>query len=427
MGRVTISAPALSMLDGGTILTGTTNAGRAGDVAVQVGRLTLTGGADISSHTFSGGPGGTVTVTATDAVTISGQGRDGLPSNPSSTATGRGDAGRVAIVTPTLNLDGGRIAMATTGEGRAGDIAVEVGRLTLTGGAVIDSSTFVSGQGGTVTASDVVSLAGRNSGLFTRTAGSGPGGAIELRAQQVQLRDGGTISASSTGAGDAGTIRLQVGESFRSQNGAVTTATEGAGGGAIALTAGRLVQLQESDVTTSVRGGGGDAGNLTLDAPFIVADGSHIIANAFGGRGGNIRIGAEVFLADPASLVSASSELGISGTVDIQAPVTSLGGTLAALPQAFVNVAALLPARCAARWRGGKTSSLVLGGRDSLPLEPSGVLPSPLVLEERLATDPAGIGAPPQLPSPARFAFPADQEKALPRLQGSQPTTGCTK
>ena len=70
------------------------------------------------------------------------------------------------------------------------------------------------------------------------------------------------------------------------------------------------------------------------------------------GQGGNIGIGTQVFLADPASLVSASSELGISGTVDIQAPVTTLSGTLAPLPQAFVNVAALLPARCAAAERG---------------------------------------------------------------------------
>ena len=44
------------------------------------------------------------------------------------------------------------------------------------------------------------------------------------------------------------------------------------------------------------------------------------------------------------------------------------------------------------------------------------MLSSPLVLEERLATDPAGIGAPPQPPLPARFALLADQEKALPRL-----------
>jgi hypothetical protein len=92
-----------------------------------------------------------------------------------------------------------------------------------------------------------------------------------------------------------------------------------------------------------------------LDTPSIVAEGSQIGANVFGGRGGNSRIGSEVFRADPASLVSASSTLGLNGIVDIQAPVTGLGGSLAPLPQAFVNVAALLPARCAAHFSGGTT------------------------------------------------------------------------
>jgi large exoprotein involved in heme utilization and adhesion len=166
--------------------------------------------------------------------------------------------------------------------------------------------------------------------------------------------------------------------------------------------------------------GGGDAGNLTLDAPSVVAGGSQIVANAFGGRGGNILINAGVFLADPASLVSASSTLGLQGTVNIQAPVTSLSGTLAPLPQAFVNVAALLPARCATRLSGGQTSSLVVGGRDGLPLEPGGLLPSPLTLDERLTAGPVVIGAPPRPHSTARFAFLAGQDKALPRL-------GCPK
>jgi large exoprotein involved in heme utilization and adhesion len=185
------------------------------------------------------------------------------------------------------------------------------------------------------------------------------------------------------------------------------------------LCAGRLVQLTDnSQITTSVRGGGGDAGNLTLDAPSVVADHSSIVANAFGGRGGNIQITADAFLADPASLVSASSALGIQGTVNIQAPVTSLSGALAPLPQTFVSIAALLPAQCAARYRGGHASSLVLGGRSGLPLEPGGVLPSPLALGERLAADPTVTGEPSRPTASARLALLAGDEKTFPRLAG---------
>jgi large exoprotein involved in heme utilization and adhesion len=309
--------------------------------------------------------------------------------------------------------------------GDGGSLEVRVGRLALTGGAQISSSTSGAGSGGTLTvvATDGISIAGHNqeghpSGLFSSTIGSGRGGDLQVSARQIQLSNGGIITASSTGDGAAGTLRIHAGETFRSQQGVVTTGAARAGGGRLDLSAGRLVQLQDSEVTTSVRGGGGDAGNLTLTAPSVVADHSSIIANAFGGRGGNIQITADAFLADPASLVSASSTLGLSGTVDIQAPVTALSGTLAPLPQTVVQVAALLPARCAARYRGGTVSSLVLGGRGGLPLEPSGVLPSPLALGERLMADPTVTGAPHRQTSAARFELLAGHEKGLPRLVG---------
>jgi large exoprotein involved in heme utilization and adhesion len=322
-------------------------------------------------------------------VTLSGQ------STLSSTTSGGGAGGRIVVSAPTVHLmDEGRIEAGTNrgSRGDGGAIEVRAGTLTLTRGGRISASSESMGRGGD----------------------------IQIAATHLQLSDGGTISTRSSGAGDAGTIRLQVGETFRSHNGAVTTAADQSGGGAIALRAGRLVQLHDSALTTSVRGGGGDAGNLTLDAPLVIAQDSQIVANAFGGRGGNIQITADAFLADPASLVSASSTLGLQGTVNIQAPVTSLSGTLAPLPQAFVSAAALLPARCAARFSGGKVSSLVLGGRGGLPLEPGGVLPSPLALEARLAADPALTGDPHRQASAAKFALLAGQEKALPRL-------GCPK
>jgi large exoprotein involved in heme utilization and adhesion len=400
-GRITVSTPLLT-LDEGLIQAATASGsrGNAGDIDVRVGRLTLAGGGQITTSTRSSGRGGNMTVTATDMIAIAGRDRAGTPSGLASRASAGGDAGQLSIATP---------------------------RLTLSGGGLIDSSTRGSGRGGVVRvmATEAVTIAGRNregfpSVLASGTSGRGPGGNIEVRARDVQLSDGGTIAARSTGEGAAGTLQIQAGEIFRSHQGRVTTDSARAGGGRIELHAGSLVLLRESELTTTVQGGGGDAGDLTVAAPLIVSANSQLIANAFAGQGGNIRLGAEVFLADPASLVRASSALGIQGTVEIRAPVTTLSGTVAPLPQAFVNVAALLPARCAARLSGGKVSSLVLGGRDGLPADPSGVLPSPLVLEERLAADPAVMGARHQQLSPSRFALLAGQEKALPWL-------GCPK
>ena len=70
----------------------------------------------------------------------------------------------------------------------------------------------------------------------------------------------------------------------------------------------------------------GKEGNILLNAPLVVLDRSQIRTQAFGGPGGNIRIGAEAFLASSESVVSASS------TLEIAAAVTNLGGALAPLP-----------------------------------------------------------------------------------------------
>jgi filamentous hemagglutinin family protein len=410
-------------------------AGNAGDIVMEVGRLVLTEGAKIDSTIGGAGRGGTITIKATEAIAIAGQDREGSPSGLSSGTLGSGDAGRLFISTPRLSLEAGQIQAGTQAgsSGNAGSIDVQVGRLMLSGGAQLRSNTFGEGRGGdiTVVATEAIAIAGRHrdgsaSGLFSATAGGGAGGSIHVRAGNIQLSGGGTIAASSFGAGDAGAILMQAGETFRSQNGAVTTAAEGAGGGSVELHAGRLVQLFDSELTTSVRGGGGNAGNLTLDAPFLVADNSQIVANAFAGRGGNIQITGGVFLADPTSLVSASSALGIQGTVDIRAPVTSLSGAVAPLPQAFVSAAALLPAQCAARLSGGRYSSLILGGRDGLPLDPSGVLPSPLILDESVG-DPAVDGTPHQHKPPAKFALLAVAEKVFPRLHGGNAAWGCSE
>src|SRR5262249_15175059 len=100
----------------------------------------------------------------------------------------------------------------------------------------------------------------------------------------------------------------------------------------------------------------------------------------FGGPGGNITIVADNFLASPDSSITASSALSTPGTVDIQARIVDLSGSLAPLPDNVLQATALSQQSCAARFGGGKVSSLVLAGRDALPLEPGGFMPSPLLV-----------------------------------------------
>ena len=98
----------------------------------------------------------------------------------------------------------------------------------------------------------------------------------------------------------------------------------------------------------------------------------------FQGQGGNISLIADVVLIDPFSQIDASAgPAGIDGSVNIQAPIQNLSGTIAPLPQSLLQIAEVYASRCVAQ-KGGKFSSFVSGGTDGIPGSPGGFLLSPL-------------------------------------------------
>ena len=204
-------------LDGSLIGSRPVSSGDGGKVTVDVERLTLTGGARISTNTQGEGHGGALTIMATDTISIAGTDSEGTPSGLFSLATRLGDAGRLAVSTPILRMDGGVISTGSQRAGRAGDIEIKVGRLTLTGGAIIDSSTIRTGQGGTVTvtATDSITISGRGedfrSGFLNLAGGQGDSGHVTISAPALSIMDGGIIRTTTLGAGRAGDIEIQVG------------------------------------------------------------------------------------------------------------------------------------------------------------------------------------------------------------------------
>ncbi len=444
-GSVKVSAPTVTM-DNGFISTSTQGAGNAGNISLNARNVSLTRGSRINSSSelsATTGNGGNVTVNGitgegskADSVSISGGsglfstaegiGHGGsitidarqvqlnngtISANSSGTKTAT--AGTVAINANALTInDGGKISVATSGAGSAGNIELKVNNLSLAGRARIDSGTTGDGRGGNVTlTADSVNIAG-GAGLFSNAEGSGRGGNIDLRAGQVELTSGGTISAKSLGTGNAGNIAINAGDRFRSLNSTVTTEALQAAGGKIDLRAGSLVYLNRSKVTTSVKSGDPAAGNITIDPQFVVLNHSQIRADAFGGPGGNVNITANVYLTQD-SIVSASSARGVPGTINIQASITNVSSALAQLPEAVLHGADLLRASCAARLAGGKASSLVLAGRDGLPLEPGGLLPSPLFEGGTPGAPSGGLTVTFQSLPPSRFSLFGSNDESL--------------
>jgi filamentous hemagglutinin family protein len=332
-----------------------------------------------------------------------------------------GDGGKVSVInTPLLILDAGaRIETSTLWDGNAGAIEGDVGSLSIKGGASIRSRSgadrsdgvFIgTGSAGNVTftAADSISISDAGSTISTTTFGNGNGGSIFLTGGKlVSIQNGGNVSADSggilagqqfSGSGLAGNITIAAGDQIQMNSGSVSTRAVTSDGGNIALNAPRMIQLTDSQVTTSVESGFGGGGNISIDPQALILNNSRILANAFGGPGGNINIIADVFLVNnnggfPTSLtgiVDASSALSTPGTVNIEATFTNVVGTFTQLPSTPLQASELLRASCAARFSGGKASSLVVGGRDGLPLQPGDLLPSPLYLVREADTPSTG-------------------------------------
>jgi filamentous hemagglutinin family protein len=418
-GQVSVSAQSLSVINAGVISTTSFGSGSAGQVTVNAGDILLSNSGVIFSDSFGTGPAGSVNVTA-GSLSMTSMG------HIASTAQSQGDAGNVAVnVSGALTIDGtGATEMSHSGifalsllpnGGAAGQISVSAGTLTLVnpnsdistttfgagaggrvdvlanslfigGGGSIGSLTFGSGNAGQVgVAAGSLTITGGN--ISTNTFGSGAGGGVNVAATGDVLLTGAdaSIAAASGGAGDAGSIRLSAANLTLKNGASITTQAATANGGNISLRVGDFLHLVDSRITTSVNGSAGNGGNILIDAQLVVLDHSDIIAQAVAGHGGNITIDANDFIASNDSLVSASSQLGISGTIDVVGPRVDLNGSLVVLPSDLRGAAEVARTSCDARAR--KQSSLVDAGHGGLPQDTASAIPALYIVNRDLRLD----------------------------------------
>ena len=389
-----------------TVQSGTSsqrNSGNAGQLRIVAGQLEVQDGGRIIASTFGTGRGGRLEVEA-QHITLSGASPGSDPGGLFAEAKkgSSGAAGTLLIEAGELEVRNGAIISTTTsGPGSGGDLRVvaeqilmdgqgRVGKLSLMGDAVITDgftglyTLSTSENGGAAGSLNITTgqLEVRNgAAINANTFGGGAAGAMVIVAEQVLIDHAQVVTESVSGqnAGDAGNISLTARQLELRNQSLIGTGAVQAGGGTIALYVGERVRLSQSVVSTAVRGGAGDAGNIIiglatentgeqlLNSQFIILNDSVVRANAFGGDGGNINIAAQVFLASPASILSASSALGNPGQIDVRSPVTDIRGTFAPLPEGFLAADALLHKRCAERVGGAAPSSFVVRGGMACP------------------------------------------------------------
>ena len=370
-----------------------------GDVQVQGRRVTLTNGSYIEATTLGSEPGGTLSVTAVDAIELIGTTADGQI--PSVLYTG------------------------TRAEGDAGDLTIATGRLLVRDGAVVSTFTAGTGTGGTlsVTAADAIELIGRSvygapSGLFASTAGEGDSGNLTVETGRLIVQDGAgvvastfgegsagilaisaresvevsgtsSVSVSSRGSGDAGNLEVAA-RSIRLDNESALSANTTAGQGNIILRSEYLVLRRGSNITTNATGTA-TGGNITIDTDVLAAlENSDITADADEASGGRIRTSATGIFGTqfrtqptPESDITASSNLGpeFSGTVEINNPDVDPSQGLVELPAEVVDVSNQIAQGCSAGVRSGETK-FVITGRGGLPPNPKDPLTGDNVLTE---------------------------------------------
>jgi len=373
-GSVSLLGKEIAVADGALITTDTDTketdmmAGDAGSILLEADEVHITDGAVLASTTqHNGGHGGAITINARNRLDVSGQyhGAYTKPllrySDPMSgqltttllaSTSGVSDGG-------AINLHGGRITLSdkarinarTTAMGESGSITISGKTLEVLSKATLDAASTSTGHAGNIELRGEQSVKTQDADISTASSGDGEGGSITINAPQVHLlsstitsqsdgastggairiegddlglEDGTILRASNTGNGDAGTITLATSSTIQVNDSKISTEALAGGGGNIKLLTGRLLRLDHAGLSTSVLGSDGSAGNIFIDPDVVLLKDSTIQANAVNGKGGSIRVQAGILMQDASSIIDASSEYGVDGTVVIDAPILQL-------------------------------------------------------------------------------------------------------
>jgi filamentous hemagglutinin family protein len=418
-GAIAITAvESINLAAGSTISSRTTNGGSGGNIVMDTKVLNLSDGAVVSSGTDHGGKSGDITINAAESINMVTNTSDYVMGIRAETSS-RENAGNIVLKTGKLHLsdnaeistkansdaegNGGNIEISATqsiildkgsnviasteSKGNAGNIVIKAQTISLNNGSTVDSRTYSSGLAGnievnatqsikldtqativaattstgnagliTITTPDL-SLAGL-SAVLTSSNGSGNAGNVNIQSHTITLTDNALISSESLGTGKAGNLDIKAVDNLKLVDSSITTATVNADGGSITIDP-LLVHLKNSSITTSVKGGTGNGGNIDLTAKQLLLDNSKIVAQADAGNGGNINLNADVIIQSPTgSLISASSNLGVQGSVVLSSPVLDVNAALVDMPSSLRDIASLSPRRCITT--GDEISSFVV-------------------------------------------------------------------
>ncbi len=356
----------------------------AGDVNISTRQMRILQGAQIlnvglfSTSTLgeplpgSGtGNGGNLTVNASESIEIYGFSSlvPNIVSLIGNQSFGLGLAGDLLINTPRLILqDGGSVAARTVGAGNAGNSTINASEIFISGKASLGIPSSLSADA-FAGAEDI------QQAFFAAPIPTGNTGELTVNSDRLTIANGGQIRVDHQGTGNAGRLQINVDRLNLESGGNINATTAFGFGGNVEINVRDLLSLRNgSQINVEAKGDIGDGGNLTINADLIVAlENSDIIANAVGGNGGNINITSRgIFGSEfrpsltPKSDITASSELGVDGTVEINNPDANPAAGLVELPSALVDPSNQITSGCVAN----QDNEFYIVGRGGLPQSP---------------------------------------------------------
>lgn len=307
--------------------------GSAGNVFIQTGRLSLSGGAKVGASSLSemGASAGNISVQATDVVELIG--------------VGNVSQGEQTLVQPSA------LSTQTYGVGNAGKLDITAGRLIARDGGQASSETFAGGDAGDVTVGAAqIELSGRSpdgslpSALFARVreGATGNAGNMIINSDRIIVSNGARVATASLGEGNAGNLSIQATDRVevtgvgRNPNGdlnptQISVLSTGSGnGGSLDIQTSRLIAENGGQISASAAGIG-DGGTLNVNADEVSLIGrspdgkfpSGLLARVESGARGNakdLRLQTRRLLVqDGARVAAASLGQGNAGNLTIQA------------------------------------------------------------------------------------------------------------
>ncbi|WP_335122252.1 S-layer family protein [Nostoc sp.] len=367
-----------------SILTSSTGSGKAGNVTLLTQKLTVTNGGIIGSFAARFGDSGNVQINASDSIDVSGiNSFTFLPSTVTSSTVGFGNAGNLNIVTARLTVrDGGLVTSSTGATGNAGNVKIVASDFIDVSGVSPDSI-LSSSVGSNALRLDPVTRATYHLPEFP----SGNAGGVLLITPQLRVTDRGDVGVRNEGTGNAGNFEVYADSIILKDRGRISAATQSGNGGNLMLNAQQLLLMRGNSKISVEAKKAGDGGNITVNAPIIVGlENSDIIANAIKGRGGNIQITTQGIFGlkyhdqlTPESDITASSQFGLSGTVQVNTIGVDPNSGLVELPENITDPSQQIATGCA----GSEGSRFIATGRGGVPQNP---LPSDVYDGLRLRT-----------------------------------------